>query len=334
MLRFGLLLVLTAVFAFAGAHLVRRYALKRQLIDIPNQRSSHDEPTPRGGGLAIVAAFYVGAFVAFLFGYIQTNLVVALSAGLVVAGAGYADDHKNLSPRARLAYHFVAALLAIGWLNEWSVLDLGFAELHWGIAGSVIAMFGLVWLTNLFNFMDGTDGIAASETIFGALAMTALTSGTLAPLLLAAAASGCLVLNWPSARLFMGDVGSGFLGFIVGVFALNAITGEADSPWPLLILVGLFVTDATYTLLRRAIRGEKVWLAHRSHAYQQAARLYGSHRSVLLGTIALNVCWLLPCAYAANIFPQWALLITFVAYVPLVALAWYFDAGAAEASNV
>ncbi|MGV8996307.1 MAG: MraY family glycosyltransferase [Parvibaculaceae bacterium] len=328
-----LLWICTAALAFTGAGLVKTHALKRQLIDIPNTRSSHDQPMPRGGGLAIVIAFYASALLALLLDAIPPYLFIALCAGLVVAGAGFADDHKQLSPRARLAYHFVAAFLAIGWLDAWSILDLGFMAVHWGIIGSIVALFGLVWLTNLFNFMDGIDGIAAAETIFVTTAMCAFTSQFVAPMLLAAAALGFLCLNWPPARLFMGDVGSGFLGFVIGVLALHAITSEAVAPWPFLILVGIFVTDATLTLLRRTISGEKIWLAHRSHAYQWAARRYGSHRPVLLGVISINVCWLLPCAYAAFIFPQWALLITLIAYVPLIALAWHFHAGVMEVAH-
>ncbi|MDO8289810.1 MAG: glycosyltransferase family 4 protein [Parvibaculum sp.] len=321
----------TAALAFAATFLVRRYT---QSIDIPNQRSSHDTPTPRGGGLAIVIVFYGSLLIACVLGYVESNLLVALGAGLVVAGAGYADDHKTLSARARLAFHCVAAFLAVGWLDAWTTLDLGVTNLYWGIVGSLVACAGLIWLTNLFNFMDGIDGIAACEAIFVSLAFALLGASPLVCVLLAAGALGFLCLNWPPARIFMGDVGSGFLGFIIGVLALHAITTVSVSPWPLLIVVGLFVTDASLTLAHRALRGEKVWLAHRTHAYQWAARRFGSHRAVLLSSIIINVAWLLPCAIAAYVFPRWAVVWTLVAYMPLIILAWYFHAGLAEGKHV
>lgn len=319
----------TAALAFAGTWLVYRHA---RSIDIPNQRSSHNVPTPRGGGFAIVVVFYGGLLIAYAWGHVGANLLIALAAGLVVAGAGYADDHKSLSARARFAFHCVAAFLAVGWLGAWTTLDLGATELHWGIVGSLISFAGLVWLTNLFNFMDGIDGIAASEAIFVTFAFALLGVSPLACVLLAGSALGFLCLNWPPARLFMGDVGSGFLGFIIGVLALHAITTASIAPWPLLIVVGLFVTDATLTLARRTLYGEKFWLPHRSHAYQWAARRFGSHRPVLLATIAINVLWLLPCAIAAYIFRQWAIAWVLVAYGPLIMLAWYFHAGVTEES--
>lgn len=327
--------IAVAVLSFFASCLLRRYALRRNLLDIPNARSSHEVPTPRGGGLAIVVAVCAGLCGAAFTGAVSWAICIMLAASLVVAGAGFADDHRRLPVRSRLIIHLAAALWVVLWLGGWPDVDLGFAVFHWGLAGGVVAVFGLVWFTNLFNFMDGTDGIAAAEAIFVAGAMAALASGdgslALVALALAAGALGFLLLNWPPASLFMGDVGSGFLGFVLGTLALAGITTQIVPPLVCLILVATFVTDATITLIRRYRRGDKVWLAHRSHAYQHAARRLGSHKPVLVASIALNFFWLLPCAVLALRFPALALPVTVVAYAPIIALAFYFDAGNVEA---
>lgn len=327
-----------SVLSFLTARLVRRYASRRNLLDIPNARSSHVAPTPRGGGFAIVLAFYAGIAAAAFAGAVSWNVCMVLAAGVAVAGAGFADDHYRLSVRLRLLVHFAAALWVVLWLGGWPDLDLGFAVLHWGIIGGVVSVFGLIWLTNLFNFMDGTDGIAAAEAVFVASAIATLASNggpvAVAALALSAATLGFLIFNWPPASLFMGDVGSGFLGFVLGALALAAITSQLLSPLVCLILVAGFATDATITLACRLWRGDNIWLAHRSHAYQHAARRLGSHTPVLVASIALNFLWLLPCAGLALWFPSLAALVAIIAYLPVIVLALHFDAGKAEAGIV
>lgn len=328
----------TAALAFVGARLVRIYALRQNLLDIPNARSSHEVPTPRGGGLAIVAAFFIGLFAAAALGLVERDLLFALAGGgVLVAAAGFADDHGGLSVRLRLALHFAAAIWAVIWLGGWPELDLGFATLAWGAGGYVIGAVGLVWLLNLYNFMDGIDGIAGSEAVFvalaGALFVTNAGGSPLVPVLLAASAFGFLCLNWPPAHIFMGDVGSGFLGFVLGVVALHAVTTQLTAPWPWLILIGVFALDAALTLFRRAIRKEQWWTAHRTHAYQRAARKYGAHRPVVVGVLAVDCLWLLPCAIAAALFPQWAIAIALLALAPLLLLVRHFGAGEAESGD-
>jgi Fuc2NAc and GlcNAc transferase len=195
----------------------------------------------------------------------------------------------------------------------------------------------LVWSTNLFNFMDGIDGIAASESIFisGALAwlnwLGGGTSGTTAAMLsLSAASLGCLVWNWPPARIFMGDVGSGFLGFMVTALAM--VSNERGSiPMEVLpILGGVFLVDATVTLIRRMLRGDRWTEAHRMHAYQHLARRFGSHRPVTMIVIAIDLVWLLPWAFAASRFPANAQAYTVGALLPLVILTVLAGSGKRE----
>lgn len=177
----------------------------------------------------------------------------------------------------------------------WLFLDLG-------LLGSVLAAFYLVWLLNLYNFMDGIDGIASVEAISvclgGALLFLFVGEFKVAQvtLVLAAAVMGFLFWNFPSARIFMGDAGSGFLGIVLGIQSLQAAWIAPQLLWSWIILLGVFIVDATFTLLRRLIRGEKVYEAHRSHAYQFASRHYGRHLPVTLAVFAINFVWLLPFA--------------------------------------
>ena len=224
------LAIATCVFAVIATELVRRHALHNALLDIPNMRSSHAAPTPRGGGLAIVAAF-LGA-VAWLISAkllrIDVAIVLVFGGGAVALG-GYLDDRKSLPASTRLCIQIVAAIFAVAVLGGIAEQTLARFGLHGIWAGRLLAFVALIWLTNLFNFMDGIDGIAGSEAIFvaGAGAVINCAHGgdsglTAAMMVLGAATLGFLVWNWPPARIFMGDVGSGFLGFNLGVLALAA----------------------------------------------------------------------------------------------------------------
>lgn len=318
--------------------LVRRYALARSVLDIPNDRSSHQIPTPRGGGLAIVLSF-LGAVVALhVFGELVPELAWGLfGAGSIVAVIGFLDDHGHIAARWRLLAHFAAAAWALFWLGSLPIQLLPGILGNPGWLGWVLAAFYLVWLLNLYNFMDGIDGIAGGEAVSVTLAASALAASCglpsdylLLPLILAACAAGFLVWNFPPARIFMGDAGSGFLGLVLGVMSLQAAKLNPDLLWAWLILLGVFVVDATLTLLRRLFRGERVYEAHRSHAYQFASRKYRAHRPVTLAVLAINFGWLTPWALAV----AWAwvpgAIALPVAYLPLVLLAFRFKAGLKE----
>jgi Fuc2NAc and GlcNAc transferase len=306
----GVIVACTFLAAALLTGLVRRVALRRGVLDVPNERSSHAVPTARGGGIAIVAACLAAWAVMLPLGLIAQPLFFALTGGgALVAVVGLLDDHRPLAPPLRLAAHFLAAVWAIYSLGGLPPVQLGEATVNLGTAGDVLAVLGIVWVLNLFNFMDGIDGIAGSEAIFVVVA-GALLSALLdtAPgwipsgLALVAASGGFLVWNWPPARIFMGDVGSGFLGFVIAVLAV-----AATAAWPAaflvwLILGALFFVDATITLVLRLLRGERVHLAHRSHAYQHLATRHG-HKRVTFGWIALNIAGVLPCAVAAAFFP-------------------------------
>lgn len=317
--------------------LLRRYALSRSLMDIPNARSSHSVPTPRGGGVAIVLAYLAVLPVVGYYGWLGWPLVIGLlGAGAWVAIVGFLDDHGHIAARWRLLAHFIGAGWLLAWLPELPALAIFGTVFDLGLIGYVLAALMLVWLLNLYNFMDGIDGIASVEAITvcvgGALlyALIGIPMLATAPLLLAAAVAGFLVWNFPPARIFMGDAGSGFLGIILGGLCLQAAWVAPQLLWAWLILLGVFVLDATFTLAQRLIRGDKVYEAHRSHAYQYASREYGAHLPVTLAVLAINVLWLLPWACVVALGYIDGLLALLIAYLPLAVLAVRFRAGQLE----
>jgi len=329
------ILIAAAVFSALLTGLLRRYALRTGLIDRPNARSSHSIPTPRGGGLAIVATSLFAMTLLFVWQWLPARLFAALAGGgLAVAIAGFIDDRHTLPARIRFAVHVCAALwclVCLGGLPP-MLLDQRLVTLGW--AGYVLGTLAIVWVLNLFNFMDGIDGIAASEAIFvtgaGAVLGATQSPATLAAAIVCAACVGFLVWNWPPAKIFMGDVGSGYLGFSIAVLALASGQDNPVAIWVWLILGGTFFVDATVTLLRRTLRGERIHEAHRSHAYQWLARRHGSHLAVTASVLAVNVLWLLPAAWLATQRPSAAVWILAGAYIPLVALALAAGAGRRE----
>lgn len=328
---------LVAVLSWILTAWLRRYALSRSLIDVPNARSSHSQPTPRGGGMAIVAAFLFALCIAFFMGMgVKTEYFYALSgAGALIAVLGFLDDHGHIAARWRLLGHFTAAAWILFWLNGLPPLQILGHVVDLGWFGYLLASLYLVWLLNLYNFMDGIDGIASVEAVsvcLGGALMYGLLGHfnmLLLPLLLAAAVAGFLFWNFPPARIFMGDAGSGFLGVVLGILSLQAAWTDASLLWGWLILLGVFIVDATFTLFRRLLRGDKVYEAHRSHAYQYASRHFGRHLPVTLAVVAINLFWLLPIALWVA-FGGDGLFALLLAYTPLLILAVRFRAGALE----
>jgi Fuc2NAc and GlcNAc transferase len=331
------LLAFIAALALTG--LLRRYALAASLLDIPNARSSHSLPTPRGGGVAIVVVFLLGIILLSLSGHLVTSTVWAfLGAGAWIAVVGFIDDHQHIPARWRLLAHFIGAAWGLFWLGGVAPLALSTTvviELGW--IGTVLGAFYLVWLLNLYNFMDGIDGLASIEAIsvcLGGVLLSILSSNETGQIysliLLMMAVAGFLLWNFPPAKIFMGDAGSGFLGITLGLFSIQAASHTPQFFWGWLILLGVFIVDATWTLARRFLRGEKVYEAHRSHAYQFATRQYSSHKTVSLAVAVINICWLLPIALWVGLGGLNGLLGLSIAYLPLLLLAIHFKAGLAE----
>jgi Fuc2NAc and GlcNAc transferase len=332
--------LLLAVFVGAtlGTSVIRRIAIARNLMDVPNARSSHVTPTPRGGGVAIVVAFLAGVLAIWLLHLLDRRVAIALGgSGLLVAMVGFIDDRQGLPPSSRLAVHVMSAAWALYWLDGLPPLVFVGHTVNLGGAGHALALITLVWLLNLYNFMDGIDGIAGVECVTvcaGGIAIALQQQRTDGPLLLpailGAAALGFLVWNFPPARIFMGDAGSGFLGLMLGVLAVDAAHRTPQSVWSWLILLSVFTTDATVTLLRRLLRGAKPHEAHRTHAYQHASRWHRGHRSVTLVVAMINIGWLLPLALAVQALRIDGLVALLLAGAPLVWMAFHYDAGVPE----
>jgi len=310
------------------------YGHRRSFLVSPNERSSHSEPTPTSGGIAILVAY-----VAFLcwryFAQAELNSEIIWLAGLggLIGLLGLIDDRSPVAPHWRLLIHFVAAMVLVtklgflptinffGWLIENQVLLTGFYIL------------GLVWLINLFNFMDGIDGIASIEAVSVLCGVALLLWMNNQQeyinylIVLAFSVGGFLILNWAPAKIFMGDIGSGFLGFMLGGFALSTSAFGAINIWSWVILLGVFIADATVTLIRRALRREKIHQPHRSHGYQILSRRWCSHARVSMVVLVVNVIWLLPLAGLSTYWPTLGFSLAVLAYLPLIFIIVKLGAG-------
>lgn len=335
------LIILTACSAAAAGlftGLIRNIAQRRGMLDVPNARSSHTQATPRGGGLAIVlsscAAFVVLSWLGDLRPATAAGLI---GGGAMVAAVGWMDDRRAVPASIRLLVHVGAAIWALAWMRGFPPLRIGASLVHLGYAGDALGVLAIAWTLNLFNFMDGIDGLAASEAIFvawGGAGLSFLRAGAneaaSAALVFGGSCLGFLFWNWAPARIFLGDVGSGYLGYVIAVLALTAGKSDQAALWVWLMLGGAFFVDATVTLLRRLARRERVFEAHRSHGYQWLARRWDSHRRATIAVILLDLLWLFPCAVLAELNADWAIRILVPALGLVTCLALLADSGRKE----
>lgn len=319
-----LLLLASALLAWLGTRLVLLLAGRMGLVQAPNFRSSHGKPTPHGGGLGIVLG---GGAAGVWLAWVQGGMLWLISGlAFLLAMLGLWDDIRHLPARTRLAVQVLLCALLLQALGDFTPLAL---------AG--LLLFAGVWWVNLFNFMDGIDGLAATQAVFMLAVGAALAAwffpaatgaaGWLWMLAVAAATLGFMVFNWPPARIFMGDVGSTYLAFMIFALALLSVR-EGWLTYPAWLVLGAgFVADASLTLLRRMLAGERWFEAHRSHAYQRLSRRWSSHRRVTLLSIAINLLWLAPLAWACLAWPRWAWVCVVLAYAPLVTAILAVGAG-------
>ena len=319
--------------AFAVSYLIA-YKLtdpssRLYLLDHPNDRSLHDNPTPRGGGLGIcIAVLLTGCVAGWLTADPGPSLWILLAA-LLVVGVSYMDDHTRVHPASRIAVHCVAAgVLLFGGLLP-GTLTLPGAQWHWPVSvGVLLTLLYVVWLVNLYNFMDGMDGFAAGMAVvgFGCFAVLGALQGAVwfasLSFLVAAGCSGFLALNFPPARIFMGDVGSSVLGLLVASLSLWADRDGLFPLWVSVLVFSPFIVDATVTLAMRVQRGERVWEAHRTHYYQRLARLGWGHRRTVLWEYALMVACAVSAWVALSVTTpaQWLLLCLWVVAYTMLAI--------------
>lgn len=310
-----------------------RFPPSTDLIVIPNKRSAHLTPTIEGGGLVIILTFGIFLFFGNLFGFLDSGIYLSLFFCASLVGiVGFIDDVSEVNPLLRLTSHFVAALLGL------YILEFNFHEIilfnktiNLGFIGSLLVLVYIVWILNLYNFMDGIDGIASIQVIsvclsFGLICFFRLSEIEIWKMhvLLAGACSGFLFWNFPIARMFLGDTGSGFLGIILAFFSLEASLHEPVLFWSFLILMGVFIVDATFTLIIRLLNFEVLYHGHSNHAYQHAARAVGSHAKISLLVLSINLFWLSPLAFATAFGQIQGIVGLLIAFIPLLCICIYF----------
>jgi UDP-N-acetylmuramyl pentapeptide phosphotransferase/UDP-N-acetylglucosamine-1-phosphate transferase len=276
------------------------YARKRRLIDEPGMRRSHSTPTPRGGGIGIVVAVLAAACIpAIMHPPTSVGAAVMLTIAIViVAAVGWIDDHRGLPARTRFIAHCIAAAIFLFPVVVAVILSPAAVETHFSTSVSsvwillALVALGIVWFVNLHNFMDGIDGLLAAQAIFVLVAVALLCRHAGEPhagetLVFAGAAAGFLPFNFPRARIFMGDVGSGVLGLLIAVALIWQMSAPDTALASGFVLCSAFVTDATCTLVSRIARGRRWYSAHREHLYQWLVRSGFSHA----GVVALYMGW-------------------------------------------
>lgn len=329
----ALLPLLSALFTRGLIYLAHRFAI----MDVPNDRSAHNLPIPRGGGVAVLLSFFVGLLAIYYKEVVSDPLFFSiLFGGLTVGGIGWVDDKFHISIKKRLVVQVLAAVFAVwnlGGLPQLPWQDV-IPSLVW--LGYFVAVIAIVWSINLFNFMDGINGLAGFEAFFVSISAATIlmfagqTMHAASLCVLSTSILGFLWFNFPLARIFMGDTGSCFLGFAIAVYALGTSAEDTISPWSWLILYGYFVVDASVTLATRIATGQRWYEGHNLHAYQKWARKMDSHTSVTLLIAAINFLWLLPMAWAATEFYTHSFVICLLAYMPLLAGVIYARAGRVE----
>lgn len=317
-LMIGFIFLILAL-SFTLIFYFRNFALQKSIIDIPNERSSHVQPTPRGGGVVFVGIFYILLSVLWLMHQIKGNIFYAFLGGIPVALVGYCDDVKGVKIYWRFLVHLVSSM--------WSVAMLGLMHSF----SSIVPVVLIVWFINFYNFMDGIDGIAATQAIFvtavagvmlylnNHIGISLLCFGILAALV------GFLYWNWQPAKIFMGDVGSGFLGFFFGTLMFSTAV-EYQIPvifW--FILMAVFLCDAGCTLLYRILKKKKWYMAHREHVYQRMVQFGWEHSQVTLLVVLINVFILLPSAlFFLNLQDMVAKMLLSALLVFMIAVSWIF----------
>lgn len=291
-----------------------------QIHDRPNERSLHEHPVPRSGGIAILLAIAAGwSWLAF-FHSLPDAMLWIFAAAVLVAGISVLDDIFDLSPILRLTVHLVAA----------GTLVMGGIGLFSGWFGALITILGIVWMLNLYNFMDGMDGFAGGMTLFGfgflstAGWMYGASDYALYVASVAAAALGFLCLNFPPAKIFMGDMGSATLGLMAAGFSLWGIHDGLFPMWFPLLVFSPFIVDATVTIIRRGLRKEKVWLAHRTHYYQRLVQAGWGHKKTVMAEYVLML-GTGTSAIVLLLYPGWSITGLIAWCAIYILLAWAVD---------
>lgn len=281
-------LLVILLLSYFSTNLVRKIAVKKSIIDIPNHRSSHTIPTPRGGGLAIALVWFVFLIVWFVLGRLEQNLFLALLSGIIIAIVSFLDDLKGLSPKIRFISQAISSILGLYFLKGLQIIDLGFFSTEISLWSNIIIVIAMIWMINLFNFLDGIDGYLGMEGVY-IFFMLFLITGNFIVLAFASIILGFLFWNWPRAKIFCGDVGSTLIGYTIVIFMIYFQNRNQLSILIPIAISSLFWVDASITLYRRWRNKEKLSEAHKKHAYQRLVSSGMSHKQVLYIGIGINV---------------------------------------------
>ena len=293
--------ILLLISSFILTYLIKNYAIKKSLVAEINERSSHTVPTPHGGGIAIALTWFTALGYLFFSNQIDSSLFYALIIGIVISLVSFFDDIYELSPKIRLIIHASVSLIGMYLIGGLESITFGFFTIENQIITNIFAFLLIVWFINLTNFIDGINGYVGSEFVFLGLAGFFIF-GDAHFAVLAVCVLGFLFWNWNKAKIFMGDVGSTLLGYNIAIFTLYYANQEATNLWIWITLFGLFWFDATLTLVRRKLNGEKLSLAHKKHAYQRLNQSGWSHFKVTNYSIGLNLVLFAIVYFISNIF--------------------------------
>jgi len=288
------------IISFGLTYMVRLFAIKKSLLAIPGERSSHTIATPYGGGIAIAITWIMGLWYLYMSNYIDHNLFLSLMIGIPIFITGYIDDLYKLSPKIRIVIQSLAAIGGLYILGGLSEVNLVFYQITNPFIVNSFAFLMILWFINLYNFMDGIDGYAGSEAIFLSISGLFIFGGEHF-IVLIVSVLGFLVWNWHKAKIFMGDAGSTLLGYVIAIYTIYYANQESNNLWIWIILFGLFWFDATVTLFRRYQEGEKLSQGHRKHSYQRLTQVGWSHSKVVIASIVINLLLLCLVYFVPNI---------------------------------
>jgi len=315
--------------SWIGVFLYKKYAIFTGIISTPNYRTLHELPIPRGGGIVFSLLSILAIFLIWWNWQLSEELLLALVVGGFIATLlGFIDDIANISARIKLIIQLILSCWVVYCLYFGELLTFDLMPLYMIIP---IVLFFMIWMMNAYNFLDGIDGMAASGAIFVSLAVALVLFLTEGPIeiiaifiLMASTVIGFILFNWPPATIFMGDAGSVFLGYIFGVLLLFTVLNNDVSIWAWLTVFGYFFADTVVTQIIRVIMVKKWYLAHRSHAYQNLARMSGSHLKVTSGVTLYNIFWILPIAIWSALQPEMEIIAAILAVAPALVVAYKY----------
>ena len=321
-MKISILIILNFILSWMLLKWCYYFLLKNNIFDHPNQRSLHSIPKVRGGGIAILLCYEIFIFIFYLLGYLYWNFLIAqLAGGIILGMVGWIDDRNHVPVIVRFTCHFISAIILLFLFNWVSSIKILGAEYYIYFFGNIVFVFYAVWMINLFNFMDGIDGIAVSELIVPSV-FIAIVFGinnhyelSLISVIIIASSIFFYKYNWPPSKMFMGDVFSGFIGFYFASITLYINNVLKMSVLIVPVLLSVFIYDATITLVRRILKKEKIWQPHSTHYYQKFAKKYG-HKKVTVSVIVINIILFVP-AYLIFIKPEFDLYIAFFTYLIL-----------------